>query len=280
MTLISEVSTLTERVAALEQQIVPPGQRVFKLLKNTTLEDATFAQIQGTGNPIFVDQMNENDLIALVLSNLARLCCVQEWDGLLGGGGGGNEFNAELTAYDWNGAEDAVMVAVLPPWGTSDRRYESSGNDGNRLMWPFISPTSGDVSSVNVYVSGNSGATGAVNIGFYSDDEGRPATFLGEYVIATTVAGIITQTTASATVTLERGTQFWIGQFFDNTASQPTFGVCERGATGTGLSTAISGLHGSNVSMMELVSSGNATISDWTGFIEASQSPINIGVKF
>jgi len=259
-----------------------PSKRVFKLLKNVDLETVSFDNVQNAGNPMYIEKLNRQELFDLCLVNFARLCVVQEWEGLLtgGGGGGGNEFNAELTAYNWNGAEDPVMVAVLPPWGTADRAYQSSGNTDNRIMWPFISPTSGDVSSVVVYVNGNSGGTGAVNIGFYSDDEGRPATFLGEYVIATTVGGQIIQTTASATVTLVRGTQYWIGQFCDTFASQPSFGVCDRQATGTGLSTATSGLHGSNVTMMELSSSGNATISDWTGFIEATQSPINIGVKF
>lgn len=259
-----------------------PSKRVFKLLKNVDLEGVTFDNVQNAGNPMYIEKLNRQELFDLCLVNFARLCVVQEWDGLLtgGGGGGGNEFNAELTKYNWNGDEDPIMLAVQPPWGTADRVYESSGQDSNRIMWPFLSPTNGDVSSVNVYVNGNSGATGAVNIGFYTDNNGQPEEFLGEYVIATTGTGIITQTTASDTVTLVRGRQYWIGQFNDNFDSTPTFACCDRQASGTGLSTAISGLHGSNVTMSETSSSGNATISDWTGFDEATTNPINIGVKF
>jgi len=253
--------------------------RVYTNLQNLDLDNVTFANVQATGNPINVEEANEDELRRLVLVNLARLVTAGEWSGLLSAGSSGG-LSTELTDYDWNGDDDAIMLAVLPPWGTAEREYAASGNDGVRVMWPFISPHSGAVTSVNVYVNGASGGTGAVNIGFYEDDGGKPSTFLGEYVIATTSTGIITQTTASDTVTLTRGTQYWIGQYNDNFASGPTFGNCKRQTSGTGLSTATSGLHGTNVTMEEASSSGNATISDWDDFVEATTNPINIGVLF
>jgi len=60
------------------------SKRVYTLLQNTDLENVTFADIQGVGNTISIEEMSEDELRRLVLVNLARLCVVGEWDGLLG----------------------------------------------------------------------------------------------------------------------------------------------------------------------------------------------------
>lgn len=63
--------------------------RVYKLLKTKTLSaeapnslDQTM--IADVGNPISIEELNEDELRRLVLVNLARLTVKQEWDGLLG----------------------------------------------------------------------------------------------------------------------------------------------------------------------------------------------------
>jgi len=58
--------------------------RVYTLLQNVDLQNVTFAQIQGVGNTISIEEMSEDELRRLVLVNLARLCVKGEWDGLLG----------------------------------------------------------------------------------------------------------------------------------------------------------------------------------------------------
>ena len=63
--------------------------RVYKILKIKTLDSEapnslTQAEIASVGNPLSVEQLNEDELRRLVLVNLARLTCKQEWDGLLG----------------------------------------------------------------------------------------------------------------------------------------------------------------------------------------------------
>jgi len=50
-----------------------PSKRVFPLLQNLDLDSVTFAQVQGTGNPITVEDMNDQELQDLVLVNLALL---------------------------------------------------------------------------------------------------------------------------------------------------------------------------------------------------------------
>ena len=66
-----------------------PSKRVFPLLQNLDLDSVTFSQIQSTGNPISIEDMNEQEMFDLVLVNLARLVVAGEWDGLLEAGGGG-----------------------------------------------------------------------------------------------------------------------------------------------------------------------------------------------
>jgi len=63
--------------------------RVYKILKIKTLDSEapnslTQAEIASVGNPLSVEQLNEDELRRLVLVNLARLTVKKEWDGLLG----------------------------------------------------------------------------------------------------------------------------------------------------------------------------------------------------
>ena len=62
--------------------------RVYTNLQNLDLDSVTFANIQSTGNPIAVEELNEDEMRRLVLVNLARLVCAGEWQGLLDAGGG------------------------------------------------------------------------------------------------------------------------------------------------------------------------------------------------
>jgi len=71
---------------------MPPesiSPRVYKLLKTRTLDSEapnslTQADIAGVGNPISVEELNREECLRLIITNLARLSCKQEWDGLLG----------------------------------------------------------------------------------------------------------------------------------------------------------------------------------------------------
>ena len=58
--------------------------RVYKLLKNTLLENLTNDNITNVGDPISIEMLNEDELRRLILVQLARLSVKQEWDGLLG----------------------------------------------------------------------------------------------------------------------------------------------------------------------------------------------------
>jgi len=258
--------------------------RVYTNLQNIDLDTVTFANVQATGNPIAVEEMNEDEMRRLVLVNLARLVCAGEWNGLLTAGGGGNEFNAVPTDYNWDGDGDPIRIMAVAPYGTIERSYTTSSGDNNNLLFhPFISPYTGTISEVDFYVDGASTATGAVDMGFYSDLDGVPQTFLGEFVLPTTSTGIITQTTSSEDVDLVKGTQYWVGLFFDNVGSSPTFTVNDRTESGTGLPcTGVHGIGAADNAIYELDASGtgNHTITDWTALRPIGSDPPNIGIKF
>lgn len=57
--------------------------RVYRNLQTKTLEDVTFANVEGTGDPLSVELHNEDELRRLVLVQLARLTVKSEWSGLL-----------------------------------------------------------------------------------------------------------------------------------------------------------------------------------------------------
>ncbi len=63
--------------------------RVYKLLKTKTLSaEAPNSLTQGiigdVGDPISIEELNREEMIRLIIVNLARLSVKQEWDGLLG----------------------------------------------------------------------------------------------------------------------------------------------------------------------------------------------------
>jgi len=264
------------------------SERVFNLMKNTDLENATFALLEGVGNPIHIENMNRQELFDLVLVNFARVAVAGEWDGLLTAGGGTTSvFNGELTKYDWDGDEDAVRVFALGPYGTTDRAILATCVQSEEIaFFAFIAPNSGVISSCDFYCNANSGASGAINVGFYADNEGVPETFLGEFVMATTSTGQITQTVSSGgtmgdSITTVRGTQYWIAFFGDNLASNPTFGTIQLVESGSGpFATSTYGSAAAWNCIFRTGSSGNATITDYTVLGPVSLDPINLGVKW
>ena len=255
--------------------------RVYTNLQNLDLDTVTFANIAATGNPIAVEDMNEDEMRRLVLVNLARLVCAGEWTGLLEAGGGGNEFNGELTKYNWDGDGDPVRIFANGPYGTIRRILQTAGQTEEITLYPFIAPNTGTISAVDITVTTASSGTGAVDVGFYSDNDGVPETFLGEFVLATTSVASVTQTTSSADVETVRGTQYWVGFFMDEVGSTPAFYVCDWQTSGAPtMPTGTNGAAGISTSMFQAGSSGNATITDWTAFSPNTHSPINLGVKW
>jgi len=257
--------------------------RVYTLLQNTDLDNVTFGNIQAVGNPIAIEEANEDEMRRLVLVNLCRMVTSGEWTGLLEAGGGDSGLDAKLVNFNWDGDSDPVRVLGLPPFGTADRLTSQNFlQDAEIAFFAFIAPSTGTISEVHIYVANaNSGGTGAINVGFYSDNDGLPQTFLGEFVMDTTSATTqVTQTTSSADVETVRGTQYWVGFYADNFASTPQFGCHDYISSGSSpLQTAAFSVNMGNC-LFRTGSSGNATQTDYTLLSPNVLDPANIGVSW
>jgi len=188
--------------------------RVYTNLQNLDLDDVTFANVQATGNPIAVEEMNEDEMRRLVLVNLARLVCAGEWSGLLTAGGGG-DFNAELpgTDLDASGTDyDRYQVMGFAPWGTGSTYSNGLGKE-NILFFPFLSPKDGALTEIGINVSNDTVSAQDTLIGVYSDSgDGVPLTLLGFATFDSTDQATQYDTSLSGTITLERGVQYWLAR--------------------------------------------------------------------
>jgi len=183
--------------------------RVYTNLQNLDLDSVTFANIQATGNPIAVEEMNEDEMRRLVLVNLARLVTAGEWNGLLTAGGTPT-FNYIIP--DPTALTVASHYAQIP-FATP---YASAGEVSHEVPWdspfyiPFVSPKSGDVASITLDVQ-SAQAGEDVDIGIYSSTSGGiPSALLGKASLDMDSTGEVTQSSLSATITLEAGTSYYM----------------------------------------------------------------------
>jgi len=207
-----------------------PSKRVFPLLQNLDLDNVTFAQIQGVGDPITIEDMNEQEMYDLVLVNLARLVVSGEWSGLLSAGGG--DFNAEMPGVSLQASAAAARhpVGSYVPYGASDLTtfiWYNNDNYDKTLYYPFIAPITGTVSEFGVQVTAVAASACNLLIGIYSDDgDGAPLTLQmsGEIDVENSGTGSIYQTsiTADVSTSITRGTQYWVAMNRDTTSIQFT----------------------------------------------------------
>lgn len=90
------------------------SQRIYELLKETDLENLSYAQFQAVAEKIFIEPENEDEMRRLVLVQLARMAVRGDWDGFLtGGGGSGAPTDAEYVVMSLNGTltNERVLTA-------------------------------------------------------------------------------------------------------------------------------------------------------------------------
>jgi len=182
-----------------------PSKRVFPLLQNLDLDTVTFANIQSVGDPITIQDMNEQEMYDLVLVNLARLVCSGEWSGLLEAGGEG--VGAVIPSANIGTSYTRHIVTHYPLTGNSTAGNSSIAQINSPVSRPFIAPQTGDIDEIGVVVAG-AGAVNTMRIGIFSDSEMAPHVLLGYADVDTSSAGSIYQTSWSSTVTTERGTVY------------------------------------------------------------------------
>ena len=215
-----------------------PSKRVFPLLQNLDLDNVTFAQVQSTGNPISIEDMNEQEMVDLIIVNLARLVVAGEWDGLLEAGGGTMSPTA-IKAQGYSSTRDQYVVGNGPVWGaTADSTDSGTALSSNYTTYrPFISPNSANVADVNMWVA-TASAGQVVEFGIWAndDDTGLPTgNSLTSCSLSLGATGLVTQASLTGTATLVRGTQYWFGYVVDeNETSGRIYGFPYEGVPSIG----------------------------------------------
>jgi hypothetical protein len=199
--------------------------RVYTNLQNLDLDNVTFANIQATGNPINVEEANEDELRRLVLVNLARLVTAGEWTGLLESGGG--DFNPVLLEDVIDTSYVRYVVNAYPPYGsstTTSQNFSTSTTNDKCFFWPFLAPESGDIAEIGIDIIVASTSSNDIQVGVYSSTAttGAPDTLLGKAVLDSESTGAVYDTSLTSTVTLVKGTQYWIGLCRSTTAINVT----------------------------------------------------------
>jgi len=169
-----------------------PSKRVFPLLQNLDLDTVTFEQIQSTGNPITIQDMNEQEMLDLIIVNLARLCTVSEWTGLLEAGGGALGLKI-VTSTMSGGIYDQFNIADGPPYGESSAAgsMEQVPYVDEMFLWPFQAAITGTVSSLGIKFA----AAGAYELVIYDvDDENLPDTLIVKGTLTATGGETVYQT--------------------------------------------------------------------------------------
>jgi len=198
-----------------------PSKRVFPLLQNLDLDAVTFSQVQSVGEPISIEDMNEQEMVDLIIVNLARLCVSGEWTGLLEAGGGANTF--VTGAADMKSSEDYYNFAMTPPWADQGNVTTYTDQDaGDPIFFPFISGNTGSIASLTIKVTSAAAAT-TYELGIYSadTDNGFPDSLLGSASFDVSSADSVTVTGLSIDIT--RGEPYWYAIVRDSGSNTATF---------------------------------------------------------
>ena len=184
--------------------------RVYTLLQNTDLDSVTFANVQAVGNPIAIEEKNEDEMRRLVLVNLCRLVTSGEWSGLLdAGGGGSNAFVTGAATLLPGWGIDYLNIAMTAPW--ADQGNVTTVNDsdaGDPLFYPFIAGNTGSIANLSIVVTSAAAAT-TYEFGIYSADadNGLPDSLLGSATFD--ASSIATVTVTGLSIDITRGEPYW-----------------------------------------------------------------------
>lgn len=188
--------------------------RVYTLLQNTDLDNVTFDNVQAVGNPIAIEEANEDEMRRLVLVNLCRLVTSGEWTGLLEAGGGAPGLKI-VTSTMKGGLYDQFNTSDAPPYGASS----ASSADENPVwvdelfFFPFQAQQTGTITSLGIEFD----AAGSFDVAIYGiTSENLPDTLIvkgrmtatgAEKVYQTSLTGFGGGSAGSLTV----GETYWIG---------------------------------------------------------------------
>ena len=195
------------------------SRRIYPLLQNQGPEGVSQATLKSVGDPISIESLNEDELRKLVLVNLARLSVKGEWNGLLtAGSGGGGGLYSEPLPPDFNGVTNYQNISKQAVGASATQTQGQSG----WLFYSFIAQKTGALASMTINVSATGASAGTLDVGIYDDEDGVPKDLMGYAQFDVTSTGSKTQTSLSSTISLTRGTQYWVCWFKNGTNANPT----------------------------------------------------------
>jgi len=202
-----------------------PSKRVFPLLQNLDLDSVTFDQIQSTGNPISIEDMNEQEMVDLIIVNLARLTCVSEWDGLLDAGGG------TQYALEPMDASQLTTYNYFQPW-SRDRTLNDAASSTNMetkaVFQRFVAPLTGTIGDITIRTSATNTGKDECKIAFYSTTNGLPGTRIGNISIDVNGgSGLHTSSSWTTAPPLTIGLTYWIA-FVPEAATVPAISTSSQ----------------------------------------------------
>jgi len=210
------------------------SDRIYPLLQNLDLENLAFATLQGTGETLNIEEMNEDELRRLVLVNLARLSVKGEWNGLL----------TASTSSVGN------MLAVAPPSASFD--YDLSGQsqgsqasnvtftEDTLYMMPFTVPAQISASDIKFGIpSGTFNGTFYVAIYACDSSTNLPAVKVDSASASISSTGDKSISFASG-ATLAANTLYYVSISWARTSGSCTYagGYYEYGRSGLPISAA------------------------------------------
>ena len=194
--------------------------RVYTNLQNLDLANVTFSNIETTGDPIAIEEANEDELRRLVLVNLARLVCAGEWNGLLDAGGApDNAMMMKLPPISNSSSTILPQYAhISAPYGSGTMATQSVSTD-QPLYVPITARRTDTFDDIYLYVTTGEGSAADVDLGLYSDNEGQPGTLLGQATVDVNTSGqksaaLVAESGQSLSSTA--GTQYWLAMVRDS----------------------------------------------------------------
>jgi hypothetical protein len=179
------------------------SRRVYTLLQNLDLENLTADNLADVGDPIAIEEANEDELRRLCLVAFARMVTKGSFDGWLSSAEGIKAVIPESNIAATYDRHTVTRYAMTGSNATGNSTFAATNSPNSH---PFVSPESGVVDEIGIVIS--TGASNTFRIGIFSDTDLAPNVLLGYADIDTTSTATVYQTSWSSTVTLVRGTVY------------------------------------------------------------------------
>ena len=182
--------------------------RVYPLLQNTDLENLAYATLQSTGQPIAIEEQNEDELLRLVLVMLARMSLKGEWNGLLTAASGG--LSSVLAPLDIAGTEigggtwDNYPLSV----GAGGQTSSTVATPQTPYYYPFVVTKAGSVDEIKCYV-GTADSGKNILVGIYDSVSGVPVNLISTTTLSVNATGA-SSANPDTTTTFAVGTQYFV----------------------------------------------------------------------